>query len=57
MKKMNADKIGNDCIICKDGSRQILKVNHFLNITRNEGIRLVILKQLLSVLENNFHNT
>lgn len=49
---MNMSIIGNDYIICKDGSKQLLEVNHIPNITRFEAVRNAYLETVMEWIEN-----
>lgn len=48
MKQMNMDMIGTDYIICNDGSKQLLEVNHIPNITCFEEVRLAYLETVIN---------
>jgi hypothetical protein len=52
MEKMKMDMIGNDYIICTDGSKQLLEVNHIPNITRFEEVKTAYLETVIKWIRN-----
>lgn len=52
MKQLHMDMIGTDYIICNDGSKQLLEVNHIPNITRFEEVRLAYLETVINWISN-----
>lgn len=52
MEKMKMDMIGNDYIICSDGSKQLLEVNHIPNITRFEEVKTAYLETVIQWIKN-----
>lgn len=51
-KQMNMDMIGNDYIVCNDGSKYLLEVNHIPNITRFEEVRQAYLETVIHWIAN-----
>lgn len=52
MKTLKMSMIGNDYIVCKDGSKQLLEVNHIPNITRFEEVRSAYLETVMAWIQN-----
>lgn len=50
-EQLNMDMIGNDYIVCSDGKKQLLEVNHIPNISRFEAIKQAYLETVLEWIE------